>query len=150
VEEALDVEWAHAIAPNANILLVEANSANSSDLLSAVDTARNAPGVVAVSMSWGGPEDPTETGFESHFTTPAGHAGITFIAASGDYGAPAIAPTRERHRGAPFGARGHRFFQVRVCSRRGRQECLPHEQAANRGADIPVCQFSEQTLNGLA
>ena len=32
-EIALDVEWAHAIAPKANILLVEANSASFSDLL---------------------------------------------------------------------------------------------------------------------
>ena len=32
VETALDVEWAHALAPKANILLVEANSPSESDL----------------------------------------------------------------------------------------------------------------------
>jgi hypothetical protein len=88
VEEALDVEWAHAIAPKANIILVEAYSNSFSDLLTAVDYARHAPGVVAVSMSWGGGEDPTETSADSHFTTPAGHAGVTFVASSGDNGAP--------------------------------------------------------------
>lgn len=39
-EISLDVEWAHAIAPAANILLVEANSSSLADLLKAVDTAR--------------------------------------------------------------------------------------------------------------
>ena len=38
-EIALDVEWAHAIAPGANILLVEANSASYSDLFTAVNYA---------------------------------------------------------------------------------------------------------------
>ncbi len=60
-EIALDVEWSHAIAPGANILLVEANSSSFSDLLTAVNTARNAAGVVAVSMSWGGSEFSGET-----------------------------------------------------------------------------------------
>src|SRR5262249_43291309 len=87
-EEALDVEWAHAIAPKANIILVEAYSNSTSDLLTAVDYARHAPGVVAVSMSWGGGEAPTETSADSYFTTPAGHAGATFVASSGDNGAP--------------------------------------------------------------
>src|SRR5207249_3405408 len=40
-EIALDVEWAHAIAPAANILLVEANSTRLSDLVTALNTARN-------------------------------------------------------------------------------------------------------------
>ena len=33
LEESLDVEWAHAMAPGASILLVEASSASHSDLL---------------------------------------------------------------------------------------------------------------------
>ena len=39
VEEALDVEWAHAIAPGAQIVLVEANSQSLSDLMAGVATA---------------------------------------------------------------------------------------------------------------
>ncbi len=85
-EESLDVEWAHAIAPGANILVVEANSQSIQDLLAAVNTARSTPGVVAVSMSWGFPETSNEISYDSHFTTPAGHQGITFIASSGDSG----------------------------------------------------------------
>jgi len=85
-EESLDVEWAHAIAPGANILVVEANSQNIQDLLAAVNTARNTPGVAAVSMSWGFPETSNETSYDTYFTTPAGHQGVTFIASSGDNG----------------------------------------------------------------
>jgi subtilase family serine protease len=83
-EISLDVEWAHAVAPGAKILLVEAKTGSLSNLLSAVDYARNQPGVVTVSMSWGGSEFSTETFFDGHFTTPAGAKGITFVAASGD------------------------------------------------------------------
>ena len=62
VEESLDVEWAHVIAPEANIVLVEANNACFSgsyyqplggDLVTAVGTAAKLPGVSVVSMSWG-------------------------------------------------------------------------------------------------
>jgi len=95
-EISLDVEWAHAIAPRAKILLVEAASASGADLLSAVDYARNQPGVAAVSMSWGGSEFSTEAAYDSTFTTPAGHGGVVFVAASGDGGAgaqwPAVSP----------------------------------------------------------
>jgi subtilase family serine protease len=86
-EISLDVEWAHAIAPAAKILLVEARSASLTDLLTAVDYARSQPGVVAVSMSWGSNEFTGEAGYDYHFTTPAGHAGITFVASAGDSGA---------------------------------------------------------------
>ena len=39
VETSLDVEWAHAIAPDANILLVEAKSNSLTDLMNAVTYA---------------------------------------------------------------------------------------------------------------
>ncbi|HMC63694.1 MAG TPA: S53 family peptidase [Gemmataceae bacterium] len=111
-EIALDVEWAHAIAPKAKILLVEAKSDNLGDLLAAVDYARAQPGVVAVSMSWGTNEFSGETYYDNHFLPPAGHlggssglpgasnlpGGITFVASAGDSGAwygaewPAVVP----------------------------------------------------------
>ncbi len=86
VEESLDVEWAHAMAPGANILLVEANSANYADLMTAVNYARTQPGVSVVSMSWGGSEWSGETSYDSYFTTPSGHNGVTFVASTGDSG----------------------------------------------------------------
>jgi len=86
-EETLDVEWAHAIAPGATIVVVEAISDSTDNLLAAVNVARFTPGVVAVSMSWSGPEIANERSYDSFFTTPSGHAGITFVAATGDTGA---------------------------------------------------------------
>jgi len=94
LEESLDIEWAHAIAPGANILLVEANgssttsSVNLTDLITAATWAANQPGVVAVSMSFGSGESPSDLSEDSSFTTPAGHAGVTFLAATGDEGPP--------------------------------------------------------------
>jgi hypothetical protein len=91
-ETALDVEWAHAIAPGARILLVEANSNSDADLFAAVSYAAAQPGVSAVSMSWGTPEYAGEASSDGVFTTPAGHQGVTFVAAPGDSGAPASYP----------------------------------------------------------
>jgi subtilase family serine protease len=93
-EISLDVQWAHAIAPMANIVLVEANSSSIEDLIAAVKTARSIPGVSTVSMSWGGSEFESfngaefqnQTALDKYFTTPSGHQGITFIAAAGDTG----------------------------------------------------------------
>ena len=98
VEEALDVEWAHAIAPGAQIILVEANSQSLSDLMAAVATAASQPGVSVVSMSWGFPEGQAvfaadEAIYDGEFSVP----GVTFVASTGDYGAadpeyPAYSP----------------------------------------------------------
>jgi subtilase family serine protease len=85
-EISLDVEWAHAVAPGAKILLVEAKSSSDSDLMTAVNYARSASGVSVVSMSWGGSEFSGQTAYDSYFTTPSGHTGVTFIASSGDSG----------------------------------------------------------------
>jgi autotransporter-associated beta strand protein len=80
----------------ANIILFEANDATG-NLDTAVQTAANTPGVVVVSMSWGGGESSGESNQDSYFTTPAGHiggsatlggaglaGGVTFLAAAGD------------------------------------------------------------------
>jgi hypothetical protein len=93
LEESLDVEWAHALAPGANIILIEANSATYTDLFgNAVNWARQQPSVSVISMSFGGSEFSGETAFDSTFTTPLGHQPISFVAASGDYGAPPSYP----------------------------------------------------------
>ncbi len=81
IETSLDVEWAHAMAPGAKILLSVAKSSRISDLLSAVDAAvKN--GATVVSMSWGGAEFASETSYDSHFNK----ADVTFTASSGDNG----------------------------------------------------------------
>jgi Bacterial Ig-like domain len=94
IETSLDVEWAHVLAPKANILLVEANSLGFADsITAAVGYAKAQPGVVAVSMSFGTFGDfAGEKAFDSVFTTPKGHTGVTFLASTGDFGAPAGYP----------------------------------------------------------
>jgi autotransporter-associated beta strand protein len=93
VETALDVEWAHALAPMASLLLVEANGTQASDLLTAaVGYARSQPGVSVVTMSFGQSETPSELTYDSLFTTPSGHQGVTFVAGTGDSGQPGAYP----------------------------------------------------------
>ncbi|MFI5174740.1 MAG: peptidase S8/S53 subtilisin kexin sedolisin [Terriglobia bacterium] len=92
-EAALDIEWAHAMAPSARIILVEARSSSFADLFQAVDVASNlvspsGTGLGEVSMSWGGSEFSTEASNDSHFT----RAGVVYFAASGDTGGVRIYP----------------------------------------------------------
>jgi|ERR1022692_3122776 subtilase family serine protease len=93
IEESLDIEYAHAMAPNATLYLVEANSNYDSDLYPAVLVASNlvmcgqtttcpahSKGRGEVSMSWGGSEFSSETSLDAFFTSP----GVVYFAAAGD------------------------------------------------------------------
>jgi subtilase family serine protease len=81
MEIALDVEAVHAVCENCSIVLVEATSPNMKNLMAAEDMAVKA-GAAVVSNSFGGPEFPGETSFDSHFN----HPGIAFTVSSGDSG----------------------------------------------------------------
>jgi hypothetical protein len=89
-EEALDVEWAHAMAPGAKIDIVEVNDdANwTTNLLAGDKLAASLAGVSAVSNSWGLSDWSGYGGNDSStFVTPGGHTGVTFLTASNDNGA---------------------------------------------------------------
>ncbi|WP_020471135.1 S53 family peptidase [Zavarzinella formosa] len=94
-EICLDVEWVHAIAPQAKILLVEANDSFSSSLNVAVNYAKSVAGVSVVSMSYGGDEYDGENSADSTFTSLSNHP-VTFIASTGDVGGiveqPSVSP----------------------------------------------------------
>ena len=92
VEESLDVQWAHAIAPQASIILFEANDSSASNLFKTVTAAADHAGVSVVSMSFGAGEFSGEQNFDTDFKTPAGHQGVTFIASTGDAGEPGLYP----------------------------------------------------------
>jgi subtilase family serine protease len=94
LEISLDVQWAHAIAPNAKILLVEAQTSSSNSLLAAINYATNRADVVAVSMSWGGPEFSGQSLLDSYFTS---NHGIVFFASTGDSGAGVIWPSTSKN-----------------------------------------------------
>jgi len=90
-ESKLDVQWAHAIAPLARIVLIEMPSAMSNAILDANTLAKNlGPG--AVSMSFGSAEAGWASTTDSYFVG----TGMTFVAAAGDSGAqvlwPAVSP----------------------------------------------------------
>ncbi len=87
LEISLDVQWAHAIAPGAKILLVEANSNSFANLMAAVDYAKAHASYV--SMSWGGSEFSGESAYDSHFQ----QSGVSFFVSSGDNGTPAEYPS---------------------------------------------------------
>lgn len=87
LEISLDVQWAHAIAPGAKILLVEASSNSFANLLAAEDYAKTH--AQYVSNSWGGSESSGESSYDSHFA----QSGVSFFVSSGDAGLPAEYPS---------------------------------------------------------
>ncbi|MFF7274085.1 putative Ig domain-containing protein [Streptomyces griseorubiginosus] len=84
-EEALDIDMVSAVCPNCNIILVEANSANDSDLGIAENEAVSL-GAKFVSNSWGGDEASSQT---SEDTSYFKHPGVAITVSAGDsaYGA---------------------------------------------------------------
>jgi kumamolisin len=83
LEEAVDTQWAHSMAPGAKLFLVEAPTNSLVNLFSAVIVASKlvaAAGGGEVSMSWGTGEATEETLFDSLFTTP----GVVYLASAGD------------------------------------------------------------------
>ncbi len=92
LETSLDVEWVHALAPDATIDLVVASSDYFSDLFNAAYYAGHTLQAPVVSMSWGGTEFSYEREFDYIFENP----GTVFIASGGDAGSgteyPATSP----------------------------------------------------------
>src|ERR1035438_3784184 len=89
VEEALDIEWAHSMAPQAKLFLVESvlcqttcatDPSWAAIQLAGKLVAENGGGVV--SMSFGDAEDKREKAWDKYFTTK----GVVYFAASGDSG----------------------------------------------------------------
>ncbi|KTD15278.1 S53 family peptidase [Legionella hackeliae] len=91
-EHVLDIEWAHAMAPNAKIIMVEAQNESFEEHIKAIHLASQqvaASGGGLVSISWSISEFPEEKNYDAFFQTP----GIVYIASSGDYSAPARYPS---------------------------------------------------------
>ncbi|MDE3077919.1 MAG: S53 family peptidase, partial [Chloroflexota bacterium] len=87
LEASLDVQWTHAVASTADILLVESQDNTFQNLFGAVDAAVSR-GASVVSMSWGGGEFASESAFDAHFD----HTGVSFTASAGDAGTGALYP----------------------------------------------------------
>lgn len=90
-ETTLDVEWVHAVAPGAKIILVVTPDNSFGNLFGGIITAASQPGVVTISNSWSG----FEIGIagDSEFYNAAdgilqaiGAAGISVNFSTGDFG----------------------------------------------------------------
>jgi subtilase family serine protease len=89
-EISLDVQWAHAIAPNANIVLVLAKTNNDTDILDATRYAVDNNLGDVISMSFGEAEscvDSTLLNSQHELFKQATKQHITLVASSGDQGA---------------------------------------------------------------
>ena len=82
LEIALDVEIAHAMCQNCNILLVEASS-NSFANLGAAENEAVSLGATVISNSWGGSEYSSETSDEASYFH---HPGVPITVSAGDNG----------------------------------------------------------------
>jgi len=90
VEIAIDVEWAHAIAPDAAIVLVEAKSEKDADLVAATMYAVDNNLGDVITQSFGEAEmcaSPAVLAQQHAVFQKAGGLGITVFASSGDKGA---------------------------------------------------------------
>jgi subtilase family serine protease len=79
-ETMMDVEWSHALAPDARLLVVVSKDDSVSNLAACVEYASTNSDVVV--MSWGGPEDSTDPLNHHLFTNTS----VSFVASSGDNG----------------------------------------------------------------
>ena len=91
-EMALDVQWAHAMAPNAKIVLVEAASASGNDLMNAMAFASKL-GASVISMSYGAAEFSSSPSYESLMSGTAN----TWVASSGDNGVGVSWPASSKY-----------------------------------------------------
>lgn len=87
-EIALDVQWAHATAPLARLVLIEAPDAGVASLSGAVGLA-NRMGAGVVSMSFGAAEGSWTASYDSVFSG----TGMSYVAATGDNGAAVSWPS---------------------------------------------------------
>jgi subtilase family serine protease len=91
-EQVLDIEMAFAMAPKAQIFLVEAQSGSTPDLLVAVSCATSMvqeAGGGIVSMSWSKNEFPSEVNDDIFFQ----NSNVVYISSAGDYSKPARYPS---------------------------------------------------------
>jgi len=158
-ETSLDVEWAHAMAPGANLIVVVAPDNGMNSLLVAVNYAANTLHASVVSMSWGMSEFYGDSAYDSIFNNPA----TSFVAASGDNGAgvdwPACSPYVLGVGGTTLqynASSGSVTSEVAWSGSGGgvsRTETLPAYQSSfnvNAGRGVPDVSYVADPYTGLA
>jgi len=92
-EISLDLDMVSAICPNCHILLVEATSATTTSLGTAVNEAAKL-GANAISNSYGGSESSSDTSYDTKYYN---HPGIAITASAGDSGYGAQYPAASQY-----------------------------------------------------
>lgn len=92
LETSLDLDAVSAACPQCNILLVESDSDQLSDMGAAEDEAV-ALGAKFISNSYGSVDDPSEAGFDSSYD----HAGVAIVVSTGDTGGVIQWPSSNPH-----------------------------------------------------
>ena len=160
LETTLDVEWAHAIAPSAKILLVEATTPSGANLLKAIDYAASRPDVVAVSMSWGGISGGNDNGFAFRFQVRRGLFRILRRQRRGSQLAGGFAKCRRRRWHHTFTFNKRRFSKrnglvrlrrwcERLRKRADLSKKLQHFQS-RRNARHSGCQLRRRSIHRLS
>jgi len=150
LETSLDVEWAHALAPQAHILLVEATSNNDTNLFVAVNYASQH--AQYVSMSWGGSEFTGETTFDADFNA---FPSVSYFAASGDSGSsrvvyPSASPDVTSVGGTTLTLTMSTYaWEGESAWSKGGGGCSIYEQASAAQATYPSYDQTGATCNGL-
>jgi len=100
VETSLDVEWAHAMAPKAKILLVEVPATGNgynvfAELLHGVQYAASQPGVSSISLSYGYPEFliGNVAALSKQYLATGAAFNVPVMVSSGDYELPLFPST---------------------------------------------------------
>jgi subtilase family serine protease len=159
LDSTMAVEWAHAVAPGADILLVLAERASFDSLLAGVDLAVRR-GARVVVMDWSSPEFAGEIDYDGHFE----HSGVSFVAAAGDQpgvvGYPAASPRVLAVGGttlrlAPDGAiRQEQPWPGSGWGTSQHERALPHQTeracAAASGRVVPDVAYSADPRYGYA
>jgi subtilase family serine protease len=86
LETALDVQWAHAVAPRADIIVVEAPDDELATMMDAVKTASRS-GATVISGSWGEEERAWHHKYDAHCAVR-----VVCVFATGNSGGPAAFP----------------------------------------------------------
>lgn len=135
-ETALDLDMVSAVCPKCRITLIQADS-NGNDLFTAVDRA-NILGAKYVSMSWGGPEDGSEPGYDRTYFN---RSGVVYAASSGDgaYGAGVSYPATAENAVAVGGTK-----LVRSAGARGWSETVWDDPARGYGTGSGCSRYLAQ------
>jgi fibronectin type 3 domain-containing protein len=144
LEISLDIEWAHAVAPGARILLVEASSSNLGDLL----TAEQYAGAHAnyVTNSWGATEFNGEAAYDSDFSGSASYFAATGdVASEVDY--PATSPNVVAVGGTSLKFTSGGAFSSETAWSDGGGGCSAYESATSSGQST-FSQYAQAGCNG--